>query len=502
MSNQIFGIITVVICSIGYFFSWKYNVKGNYKIALALLLICGLLLRIYISTDLFLHAWDERYHALVAKNLIKHLLIPTLYDNPVLHYHIESWTTNHIWLHKQPLPLWTMSVSMMMFGVNELALRLPSIILSTIGIGLTFSIGSFFFNKKVGYVAALLFSLNGLILEITGGRVATDHIDLFFLFFIELAVFFSIRFVETRKNWFTALTGFSIGLAILSKWLPAFIVFPIWFLIVLDSEKFGRREILIQLSLLIGVCLFTFLPWQLYIHSCFPQEAEWEAGFNVKHLTEVLDEQGGPFYYFIDRIRINYGELIYLPFVWFFWKIYSDPKNFKHLALCVWFVIPILFFSVVKTKMQAYVLFTSPALFIVTAEFWIVLSEYKKTSKFKWFYSLVLILLIALPIRYSIERMKPFSQMERHPLWVKDLKALATKDFKNGILFNYSRPVEAMFYTDLVVYDYVPDKQTIDNLIAKGYNVAINNNNNSNRIPDEIKSMNSVYFLDLTDTEE
>jgi 4-amino-4-deoxy-L-arabinose transferase len=110
--------------------------------------------------------------------MIQHPLMPTLYDNPLLSYDYKSWIANHIWVHKQPLPLWGMALSMWLFGVNEIALRLPSIIMSTIGIYLTFVIGSYFFSRKTGYLAALLFSINGLIIELTAGRVATDHIDI------------------------------------------------------------------------------------------------------------------------------------------------------------------------------------------------------------------------------------------------------------------------------------------------------------------------------------
>jgi 4-amino-4-deoxy-L-arabinose transferase-like glycosyltransferase len=127
--NQLFGILTISLVAGGYYFSWKYWSEEKFRLAVLLLVICGLAIRIYISTDLFLHTWDERYHALVAKHLIQHPFRPTLYDNPVLPYDYRNWTANHIWLHKQPLPLWTMAASLSLFGVHEIALRLPSSLL-------------------------------------------------------------------------------------------------------------------------------------------------------------------------------------------------------------------------------------------------------------------------------------------------------------------------------------------------------------------------------------
>ncbi len=493
MGNLLFVIFVFTFCSIGYFLSWKYQTKNNFKIAVLLVILCGFVLRIYISADFFLHPWDERYHALVAKNLISHPLTPTLYDNPLLPYDFKNWSGNHIWVHKQPLPLWTMAFSMWLFGINEIALRFPSILLTTIGIWLTFLIGSYFLNKKVGYLSAFFYSINGLIIELTGGRVATDHIDIFFLFFIELAIVFSIIFSQKQKTIYTVFAGLSIGAAILSKWLPALIVLPIWLLIIIDSNNFKSKQIAFQFIILIIFCVLVFLPWQLYIFKTFPEEAKWEASFNLKHITEVLEKQTGPFYYYLNTIRINFGELIYIPLLWFLWRVIKEIKDKKRLAILIWLLVPILFFSCVKTKMQAYILFACPALFIITAEFWYMLSVYKTNHKLKWFFNLILCLFIILPIRYSIERIKPFENTNRNPQWVKDLKRLNNEKNVNGVLFNYDKPIEAMFYTNLSVYSYIPNEKTITDLVNKGYDVIINNKN----IPPSIKIIKGVRIENL-----
>jgi 4-amino-4-deoxy-L-arabinose transferase len=157
MENLIPGIITVVLCLAGYFQSWRYQAKDNYHLAVWLLLIAGLLLRIYTSTDFFLHYWDERYHALVAKNLINHPFRPTLYDTPLLPYDYFNWPGNHIWLHKQPMALWLMAGSMKLFGINEIALRLPSILMSTAGIWMMWFTGKYFAGKKADTCGIFLF---------------------------------------------------------------------------------------------------------------------------------------------------------------------------------------------------------------------------------------------------------------------------------------------------------------------------------------------------------
>lgn len=444
-------------------------------IALILIMLCGLLLRIYAATDLYLHAWDERYHALVSKNLIGDPLRPMLYSNPVLPYDYKNWIGNHIWVHKQPVPLWSMALSMSIFGVNEIALRLPSIVLTTLGIGITFYIAKYLFNNRVGIIAAFLYSIHGLIIEITAGRVATDHIDVFFLFFIQLSVLLAIRYFQSRRVVFNLLCGISIGMAILSKWLPALIVLPIWLLLAFDSKAFNRRETIINFLLLLVVIIIISMPWQWYIFNKFPQEAHWESSFNLRHINEALENHGQPFYYHFDKVRILYGEIIYLPLIWFFYKTFKNLKNYKRLILSIWVFIPFVFFSIATTKMQAYTLFTAPALFIITALFWEYLFVYRKRFKYKGLIIIILFLLIALPVRYSIERIKPFAIRERNPQWTKELRELNEQlgDDKEILVFNSEHPIETMFYTDYVAYSTIPDSSTLSYLDKKGYEIYI-----------------------------
>lgn len=81
--------------------------------------------------DPFLYEWDEKYHALVAKNMLQHSLKPMLYVHQYFATDPYNWTYNNIWLHKQPLFLWQMALSMMFFGVSEQAMRLPSVLIGS-----------------------------------------------------------------------------------------------------------------------------------------------------------------------------------------------------------------------------------------------------------------------------------------------------------------------------------------------------------------------------------
>jgi len=127
----------------------------------------------------------------------------------------------------------------------------------------------------------------------------------------------------------------------------------------------------------------------------------------------------------------------------------------------------------------------------MTADFFFMLIDYKKNHKQKWLYNLVLILLIALPIRYMIERVKPFQQNNRNPDWAIDLRKLNDKKITKGVLFNYDKSIEAMFYTNLTAYQNIPDRNKITELLRDGYTVIINDDG---KIPNDIKTIKGIMI--------
>lgn len=315
--------------------------------------------------------------------------------------------------------------------------------------------------------------------------------------FILLSVFCMVRFLETGKGLWNLLAGISLGLALLSKHLPALILIPIWFLLIIDSGKLCRREIFVKFSLFIlpGISLFTI--WLAYISIRFPEEAGWETYYNFLHVTDAVEGQSGSFLYHFDKMRMNYGELIYLPVLWFIYFLFRPGDRFKKLVIFTWLFLPYLFFSFAKTQMQGYTLFAAPALFIITAVFFTHLTEYRALKrKLCWPVIVIQILLVALPVRYTIERVKPFEKLDRNPAWAVELRDLErTLPYgRENVLFNVDRPIEAMFYVNRTAYSNTPDKQVVEEILTKGYRVYINH---PDEVPEEINGLPGIQTLNL-----
>lgn len=491
-----YGVLMTVLgfaFIIAAFFFYKSD-KFNYS--LLAIIVGGIVLRIFCASDPLLNRWDERYHALVAKNMIETPFTPQLYKKQHIEFDYMDWSRNEIWLHKQPVPLWSMAASMAIFGVDEIALRLPSLLLSTIGILLTFLIGTHFFNRKVGVIAAFFFAINGLILEISAGRVATDHVDTFFLIFIEASILSIIFHSKKGKRWMLCLAGFLCGLAILTKWLPALIVLPAY--LVLNFRKQTLETLFIDMLYILLPAVLVATPWQVYTYFNYPKEFLWEQLYNFRHITETIEMHAHPWWYFVDRIRINVNEAIYLILIWYGYYLWKNGVQRCDVFLLTWMGLPLLFFSIVQTKMQGYILFTFPAYFLIMAQFIVWLEEIIKTtsSKVKRYGSgFVIFAVLLISIRYSIERIKPFENMQLEANVEEEYRSLKLSD--NAIIFNHPFSIEMMFYSDIITYQKLPSEQNIEELTENNYIVYILDRGN---IPSYLKNRNQVRILELENT--
>ncbi len=475
MANVYVGIIVIGVSVLMYYGAFKKFSKAEYIQAVVLIILAGLILRVFVSSDLYLHSWDERYHALVAKNMLKHPFIPVLYENPILSFDYKSWVSNNIWLHKPPLTLWSISLSLKLFGISEFAVRIPSIVFSTLNILVVYLLANELTNKRTAFIAAFFFSIHGLIIELTAGRVATDHVDILFMFLISLSVYFAVLFFRSKKYGLNIMSAIVLGLAVLTKWYAAYVVFPIWILFAIDNSRKLNVRLLPDIAVFLVISALVYSPWLLYINTMFPLEAAWEGKQALLHFTTVIEERTGPFLFHFDKMRILYGEGIYVALVWFLFKSVKAERKYRYLALLAWVFIPYLVYTIAKTKMQAYTLFAAPAMLMILAFFIDFLLKHRKTAKHKWAIGLLILVLFGLPVRYSIERIKPFTGLDRNPEWSRQLKNMLKQfDGKKSVLFGYPRPIEAMFYChDAVVYSGIPENDKINDLIDNGYKVFV-----------------------------
>ena len=250
------------------------------KLSVWFLFFCALLLGLGFATiDAYIHLWDEQYHALVAKNMMDTPLTPRLYSEAPLAYNYEIWVANHVWLHKPPLSLWQMALSIKLFGANYLAVRLPSVLMHAMLVFVIFRMGRILYTEKVGYIAAIVFVFLNFPLELAAGLHTSEHIDVTFMFYITLSLWSWLEYNETkRQKWLILMAVFS-GAAILTKWLVGLLVYAGAGIIQVVFKK--HRSSMTSWSsffLALSITSLMVLPWHIYAYFSFPVEYPESAG--------------------------------------------------------------------------------------------------------------------------------------------------------------------------------------------------------------------------------
>lgn len=282
---------------------------------------------------------DECCHALVSKNLLKHPLKPTLIDVPYIPYFEDTWGRNHVWLHKPIFPMWQSAFSMALLGITPFAVRLPSAILSTLAVLLTYLIGVELLTKRSALIAATAQAFSWFIMRLIHGYLFSDMMDISLLFYCELGIYGVIRTVKTGKWRYVLLAGAGQGLAFLSKTYPAFIVSGVALAVVLaPSLRFARKEDCLlkwkHFCVLLGVTLIVAGPWMLFTAIAYPIEFNISNRVTFSHFTEDVQGWGAPWYkVFIYNMHI-FSSLTLLTLIATF---YSLPRLFrgKDIGICL-----------------------------------------------------------------------------------------------------------------------------------------------------------------------
>jgi 4-amino-4-deoxy-L-arabinose transferase len=450
---------------------WKARVTPR----LALVVLAGLLLRVDAARQESIHAWDERFHAVVAKNFISHPLTPTLYDKPLWADPRAPWTEAHVWLHKPPLALWMMAASMSAFGVNALAMRLPGVLASTLGVVLTFAIGRRLFSDRVGLIAAGFQAVNGLLVNLASGRRVADHVDTALITAVELAVYLSIKAGTRLPPWRALLAGIAVGAAVLAKSFPALAAVPVAVVFWWAGESASAAAIRL-LWLAIGAAA-TAGPWLIYTRLAFPVEAAQELDYMLRHITTVMENHGGVWWSYFNALPRIYGELVAIPVIWFAIRAVTRADGRPAAAaMLTWFLVPYVVFSLMATKLPAFVATAAPALFLMQAVFWCHLRD--RLPNFSgWIRRaaiVLLALLVLLPSRQLLEVTGPLESRDRFPPWTREMMALRARlGVEDAVIFNMPRAIEVMFYSPYIAYTRMPADDEVRMLRARGVPIVI-----------------------------
>jgi 4-amino-4-deoxy-L-arabinose transferase len=492
-------IVLLVISSLALIASVLLFHTGRSRGALLLLFLASLGLGFFVGgLDDFLVLWDEQYHALVAKNMMSHPFKPSLYSDPILDYDYRTWTANHIWLHKQPLFLWQIALSLKIFGVNELAVRIPSIVMHAAAVVMVYRIGKISVSSATGFYGALFFAVSYYILELAAGKFATDHNDIAFLFYVTAAFWAWFEYQRSQNKYWLIAIGIFSGFAVLVKWLTGMLIYAVWLIVTASSNSanFFRMKTLRPMLISFFISLAVFIPWQLYVLHAFPDEARYEFHLNTAHFFSVIENHGGNYLFHFNAIKNIYGSGFLVPFLLLGGLIVyckKSPEKKYCIASVSAIIITYTFYTIAATKMTSFCIIVSPFVFLgmgaLTDSAMTIL-----TRKIKWRNAVITLKLIAVLLIcffiFDLNRianyhtsMKPHDNCNRDAdtKQMKMINQISRHMAGNGYaVFNCDLRVNGhiavMFYTGCVAYGFIPDQKQISKIKASRYKMIIVDN--------------------------
>ena len=273
------------------------------------------------------------------------------------------------YFEKPPFGYWANAVSMVTFGENAFALRIPSALSVIISAFMIFLLVRRLSPKgSASALAPAIFLTCPLVLAI--GHISLLDSLLSMLLTGAMVSFFFAHMADKmrRKVFFLALMGVFCGLAFLTKGFLAFAV-PVLAIVPFMLWE-GRYKDLFRIPWIPMVTAFAVvLPWSLMIH--FREGDFWNYFFWTEHVARFLEPVRGqhpkPLWYFLPVLA---GGA--LP--WVAQSPAAIPRVLKfemkrpliRFAMC-WFFFPFLFFSVCSGKLIPYILPCFPPLAIVFA---------------------------------------------------------------------------------------------------------------------------------------
>jgi 4-amino-4-deoxy-L-arabinose transferase len=267
-----------------------------------------------------IHGLDEVFHAIVARNLLKHPLVPTLYEREYLPSDEHDWQFATVWMHKPPLPLWQ----------NRRELR----VVRTDAAGAAAAFGAARDRRGVadvpdrrdavqpprGFARRGASRAEPATFTLVHGYIFSDHVDVAMLFWTELGVWLVARAAFGAREWegeapaepessgvigsaeaspsrYVLLAGVAQGLALLSKAYPALIITGLAIVTSLMSRLRARHVAMLLITTLVVIA-----PWVVWCLVRFAREFLAEQALILRHLNADVENWAGPW----DRLAFDY----------------------------------------------------------------------------------------------------------------------------------------------------------------------------------------------------
>lgn len=341
-----------------------------------IIILVGSSIRILAAKHEYIQQWDEAYHALVADNMTINPIEPILLRDLPYSYDSGEWTRARIWLHKPPMAMWLMALSLKMFGRHELFLRLPSILFDILFLSLVLGFGRHVFRPLSVILFSAVWAICCPMISVVAGLCPTDHPDALLTSFLNLcAVGFLWMLAKGPSVRISFLVGVAWAAAYLTKGISA-ATLPLAVLLCAGISLQGRmkawriptRHWHCILAAIAGMSFA--LPWPIYSSLRWPAEASSASRYSFLHLSQALEGHRHPLLFHFVQIPKSIWNLdipwlacgIGLGLVSLAIIHAFRTRSMPHRFLAIWIIITFSLYTFAATKMIRYCLPAYPAL--------------------------------------------------------------------------------------------------------------------------------------------
>ncbi len=455
----------------------------------------------------FLFPWDEQFHALVAKNTGWNFLHPQLYPIHQFKGFNGNWASSYVWLHKPPLFTWQMAASVQVFGNTLFAVRFPSVLLFGFLSVATYDIGRIAFDRRAGFISALLITHAAYLLLLVSGNQGIDHNDLAFVAYTTFSVWAFFHFLNSNLRKWLIWIGIFAGCAILTKWLTGLLVFLPFGVWVLSSLR--RKEFVVRLRsalLAFGVCLLVVLPWHIYTFIRFPKLAASEMQYNALHFSVPVEGHSGNFLYYYDGLsdlffhRFDFLLVLVISLLIVGIRHYTN-RFLAYMLLMIAFIF--CFFSLAATKMPSFIVPAVPFVLVIIGGGISTLASFFSRRAVAVSVTVIATCILTnwmLHIRLVDNRLGISDTHEpgfqNYALQLKAYAAEHSLHNRKSLVFGFDGSaypqIAWMYYEDDIVYPFYPSLEQLREMQHKGYTISLHE---SERLPEELKGLPYVRYL-------
>jgi len=284
---------------------------------------------------------------------------------------------------KPPFTYWMIASSVGIFGNNEFAIRLPVLVAAFLTTILTYNTARLLHGKET---AILAFAMQAVSVQfIAGKQYASPEIPLALFFSLTLYLF--IKGKTSRNSIYTILGGVALGVTVLTKGYPYYIVIGsiigLYLLIDtgLDREKLRDELTSLRLPVTIPVALLIGASWVMLMY--FSYDDSFLQVLKRETLERAFTQESKGL-----RELLFYPEVIlwsFFPYSLVFYASLASTlrsvSRIKQVAFALsWFTVMLVIFTIAKGKIPTYFIQAHPAMAILASHFLVTASPEKKWS--------------------------------------------------------------------------------------------------------------------------